>query len=50
MRSKHLRSMDIKAFIKIAPDGTVTLMSRNPEIGQGIQNHAAHADRRRAGC
>ncbi len=31
-------AFDAKAFIKIAPDGAVTLISRNPEIGQGIKN------------
>jgi isoquinoline 1-oxidoreductase beta subunit len=31
-------SFDVRAFIKITPQGAVILLSRNPEIGQGIRN------------
>src|ERR1041384_7170792 len=29
--------VDITTFVAIAPDGTIRIMAKNPEIGQGIK-------------
>ena len=38
------------AFVRIDPNGGVTLLAKNPEYRTGRRKYVAHAHRRRTGC
>jgi isoquinoline 1-oxidoreductase beta subunit len=37
MRTNPARSFTLNGFVRISADGAVTIMSKNPEVGQGIK-------------